>query len=168
MSKSIHIFGLKAHEVFDLKAKGYHPGEYIDKSDELQRILTLIKENFFSIYYKDLSLSDFYLIDIDRDGDDDIIYSSLSNQYRLTDRNSLEILQNNNNSYKVYSISGYLYATDLFTKNDSLYTLKTIMRPCCDYFYYTFFETKFNCNNWTLSEPKEVATIERKKVKEKI
>ncbi len=42
------------------------------------------------------------------------------------------------------------------------------MRPCCDYFYYTFFETKFNCNNWTLSEPKEVATIERKKVKEKI
>ena len=158
----------KSYSIFDFSP---YVKKYSNKKKQQiieAAIQTISKENFLSIYYKDLSLSDFYLIDIDRDEDDDIIYSSLSNQYRLTDRNSLEILQNNNNSYKVYSISGYLYATDLFTKNDSLYTLKTIMRPCCDYFYYTFFETKFNCNNWTLAEPKEVATIERKKVKEKI
>ena len=73
--ENIYIFGLKAHEVLDLKSKGYHPGQYIEKSDELQRILTLIKENFFSMssanlfrpIYDNLVHQDNYLLMADFD-----------------------------------------------------------------------------------------------------
>ena len=44
--ENIYIFGLKTPEVLDLKARGYHPWDFINKSDELQRILTLIKREF--------------------------------------------------------------------------------------------------------------------------
>jgi starch phosphorylase len=73
--ENIYIFGLKTPEVLDLKAKGYHPWDYINKSDELQRILTLIKENFFSMsnanlfrpIYDNLVNQDNYLLMADFD-----------------------------------------------------------------------------------------------------
>ena len=73
--ENIYIFGLKTPEVLDIKARGYHPWDYINKSDELQRILTLIKENFFSMsnanlfrpIYDNLVNQDNYLLMADFD-----------------------------------------------------------------------------------------------------
>ena len=45
---NIFIFGLKAHEVMELKRSGYKPGDFIEKNPDLQKILTLLKGNFFS------------------------------------------------------------------------------------------------------------------------
>ena len=46
--ENIYIFGLKANEVLDWKRNGYHPRGELDKSQELQRIFTLLHEGFFS------------------------------------------------------------------------------------------------------------------------
>jgi len=45
---NIFIFGLKAHEVEVLKAKGYQPAQYIEKSPMLKEIFKLIQSGFFS------------------------------------------------------------------------------------------------------------------------
>ncbi|MCC6582428.1 MAG: hypothetical protein IT271_01875 [Chitinophagales bacterium] len=158
----------KIYSLLDLNPYSKKLSNYEKQKKVLAAIQTLNEENFFSIYFKELSMSDFYLLDIDLDGDLDILYSSLSNQYRLTDRNGLEILRNNNNTYTAYSVPGYLYSTNLFTKSDSIFSFKTIMRPCCDYTKYTFFETSFNPKTWTLSKPEIIETIDRKNIKEKI
>ena len=47
-AENIFIFGLTADEVLALKQGGYHPGEYIARSPELQRILQLLECDFFS------------------------------------------------------------------------------------------------------------------------
>jgi starch phosphorylase len=46
--ENIFIFGMKAHEILDLKAKGYKPREYLRKSPVLEEAMRLIRENFFS------------------------------------------------------------------------------------------------------------------------
>jgi len=46
--ENIYIFGLKTPEVFDLKRRGYNPHEYLDKNEDLRRVLTMIRENYFS------------------------------------------------------------------------------------------------------------------------
>ncbi|MDE1920861.1 MAG: glycogen/starch/alpha-glucan phosphorylase [Candidatus Omnitrophica bacterium] len=46
--ESIFIFGLKSDEVQNLKAHGYHPSGFIDKSPMLQEIFKLIRSGFFS------------------------------------------------------------------------------------------------------------------------
>jgi glycogen phosphorylase len=51
---NIFIFGMTAEEVIALKEKGYNPQDYISKNSYLQRIMTLIKENFFSRHDNDL------------------------------------------------------------------------------------------------------------------
>ena len=45
--ENIFIFGLKAHEVEDLKNRGYNPRDYIERNDVLREIFKMIGENFF-------------------------------------------------------------------------------------------------------------------------
>ncbi len=45
---NMYIFGLKAHEVEELKTRGYNPEAYLYQNDYLIRILNLIRTNFFS------------------------------------------------------------------------------------------------------------------------
>lgn len=42
------LFGLKAEEVFDLKAKGYNPGKYFDSNPSLREAIDLVHSGFFS------------------------------------------------------------------------------------------------------------------------
>ncbi len=46
--ENIYTFGLNDQEVQALKSRGYHPGEFIEKSPRLQEILLMIRNNFFS------------------------------------------------------------------------------------------------------------------------
>ncbi len=45
---NIFIFGLKAHEVAELRARGYDPLEYVKHNALLGEVLRLIREDFFS------------------------------------------------------------------------------------------------------------------------
>lgn len=45
---NIFIFGLKEHEVAELKQKGYRPKEFIERSPMLKEIFSLLHSNFFS------------------------------------------------------------------------------------------------------------------------
>lgn len=45
---NIFVFGMKAHEVAELKAKGYDPIEYLKHNPLLEEVLGLIKDDFFS------------------------------------------------------------------------------------------------------------------------
>ncbi|MEM7182022.1 MAG: glycogen/starch/alpha-glucan phosphorylase [Spirochaetota bacterium] len=51
---NIFIFGMTAQEVLDKKSQGYNPNDYISQNTYLQRILTLIKENYFSREHREL------------------------------------------------------------------------------------------------------------------
>ncbi|MDD5634040.1 MAG: glycogen/starch/alpha-glucan phosphorylase [Candidatus Omnitrophica bacterium] len=46
--ENIFIFGLKAHKIAELWAKGYVPSEYVRKNPVLEEILRLVNEDFFS------------------------------------------------------------------------------------------------------------------------
>ncbi len=46
--ENMFIFGLKTDEIHNIRANGYNPGAYIDKSPVLKEILKLIESNFFS------------------------------------------------------------------------------------------------------------------------
>ncbi len=46
--ENIFIFGLKSPEVEEMKARGYHPQEFIERSPMLKEIFHLIKSDFFS------------------------------------------------------------------------------------------------------------------------
>jgi starch phosphorylase len=46
--ENIYIFGLRAHEVENLKRDGYRPGQYIELNPDLAQVLQLISRNFFS------------------------------------------------------------------------------------------------------------------------
>lgn len=46
--ENIFIFGLKAHEIAELRAKGYNPLEYVKHTPLLEEVLGLIREDFFS------------------------------------------------------------------------------------------------------------------------
>ncbi|MEI8176672.1 MAG: glycogen/starch/alpha-glucan phosphorylase [Candidatus Omnitrophota bacterium] len=50
----IFIFGLKAHEVEELRRQGYNPGDFINHSPSLGEIITLIAGDFFSAYHPGL------------------------------------------------------------------------------------------------------------------
>jgi starch phosphorylase len=52
--ENIYIFGLKTPEVLEWKKRGYNPAGELNKSSELQRIFTLLREGFFSNGNKDL------------------------------------------------------------------------------------------------------------------
>jgi starch phosphorylase len=45
---NIFIFGLKSDEVAQVRAKGYNPHEYYDKSENLRKVVELIGSGFFS------------------------------------------------------------------------------------------------------------------------
>jgi len=45
--ENIFIFGLKADEVVNLKARGYNPYDYLQKDPELKRVIELIDSNHF-------------------------------------------------------------------------------------------------------------------------
>jgi starch phosphorylase len=45
---NIFIFGLKAHEVAELRAKGYCPKEYLERDPLLKEVFDLINNDFFS------------------------------------------------------------------------------------------------------------------------
>ena len=113
----------------------------------------------------DCRLNEFYLIDLDNDGDLDIVYSSSIDQYIQGDTNYLLLLQNNNGNYKKLSIDGYLYAADFSELSKGTINLKTVSRPCCDYFNYNFFETTFNTKTWTMTT-NHVLEIHKSKVHE--
>jgi len=110
-------------------------------------------------------LNDFYLIDIDNDGDLDILYSSLVDQYVQGDTNYLLLLQNNNGHYKSFDIPGYLYDADFSQLLKGNLIFKTASRPCCDYSNYNFFETYFDARTWTLIT-KHILEIHKSKVHE--
>ncbi len=46
--ENFFLFGLEAHEVAARRAAGYRPGDFIDGNEELQAILTLVRDGFFS------------------------------------------------------------------------------------------------------------------------
>jgi starch phosphorylase len=46
--ENIFIFGLRANEVNDLRAKGYNPWDYYHKNDTLKKVMDLISLGFFS------------------------------------------------------------------------------------------------------------------------
>ncbi len=52
--ENIYIFGLTAKEVLDWKRKGYNPRDILAYNEELQRIFTLLRENFFNFNFPDL------------------------------------------------------------------------------------------------------------------
>lgn len=76
--ENIYIFGLHTEEVFRLKEAGYQPADYIQKNDELHRVLLMIRENFFSMgepgifgpIYDSLYYTDNYLLMADFDAYD--------------------------------------------------------------------------------------------------
>ncbi|TGL61252.1 glycogen/starch/alpha-glucan phosphorylase [Leptospira ognonensis] len=76
--ENIYIFGLKTPEVFELKNRGYNPNEYLEKNEELKRVMYMIRENYFSpnehgIFtpiYDSLVFNDNYLLFADFDAYD--------------------------------------------------------------------------------------------------
>ncbi len=46
--ENFFLFGLTAQEVYDLKAKGYHPYEYYEKNDELRQVIDQLRDGRFS------------------------------------------------------------------------------------------------------------------------
>ncbi|HSA34802.1 MAG TPA: glycogen/starch/alpha-glucan phosphorylase, partial [bacterium] len=46
--ENIFIFGLRAHEVKDLKKRGYNPREYYDKDPELRQVLDMLNGDRFT------------------------------------------------------------------------------------------------------------------------
>ncbi len=72
---NIFIFGLKAHEVMEVKRNGYNPLSYIGQTPDLQKVFNLLRENFFSPshqglfrpIYESLSHQDAYLLCADFD-----------------------------------------------------------------------------------------------------
>jgi hypothetical protein len=113
----------------------------------------------------DCRLNEFHQIDLDGDGDLDIVYSSSFDQYIQGDTNYLLLLQNNEGSYKRFTINGYLYDANFPQLPNRIITFKTVSRPCCDYFNYNFFETTFNTKSWTF-DTKHVLEIHQSKVNE--
>lgn len=46
--ENIFIFGLKQEEVVKLKSRGYNPGKYIKKSNNLEKVMRLLETGYFS------------------------------------------------------------------------------------------------------------------------
>jgi hypothetical protein len=114
----------------------------------------------------DCRLDNFHFIDIDNDGDLDVVYSSLVDQYVQSDTNEFILLQNNQGKYKKFGISGYLYDADFSKKSQGTIIFRTVSRPCCDYSYYNFSETTFSSKTWSLSKI-HVLEIHKSKVQER-
>lgn len=112
----------------------------------------------------DCRLDEFNLIDLDGDGDLDILYSSLVDQYAQWDRNFLLIIENNNN-YRRFDISGYLYDADFSQIQKGKIIFKTVRRPCCDYLNYNFYTTSLDTKNWVF-DTKHTLEIHESKVRE--
>jgi hypothetical protein len=113
----------------------------------------------------DCRLNEFYLIDLDEDGDLDVVYSSSIDQYAHGDTNYLLLLQNNNGSYKRYDIGGFLYDADFSKLSSGTIIFKNASRPCCEYMNYNFSETTFNTKTWVMVT-KHVLEIHKSKVHE--
>lgn len=81
--ENIYMFGLRAHEVAEIKSRGYQPGMYLERSARLQEIFHLIRTNFFSptergIFdplVQNLTLSDPYMVCADFES-----YCAIQNQ----------------------------------------------------------------------------------------
>lgn len=114
----------------------------------------------------DCRLNDFHFMDIDNDGDLDILYSSLVDQYAQSDTNEFILLQNNNGKYVKFGIGGYLYEADFSNKAKGIITFKTVSAPCCLYSYYNFSETTFYTKTWSF-QTKHVLEISKSRVKER-
>jgi len=113
----------------------------------------------------DCRLDDFHFMDIDNDGDLDILYSSLVDQYTQNDFNRFILLQNNNGQYKNFEIDGYLYDADFSKKLKGTIIFRTVSRPCCDYSYYNFSETTYDVRNWNINT-RHVLEIKESKINE--
>jgi starch phosphorylase len=46
--ENFFLFGLEAHEIAAMRSAGYRPREFLEESEELQAVLTLIRDGFFS------------------------------------------------------------------------------------------------------------------------
>jgi hypothetical protein len=115
----------------------------------------------------DYRLKDFHFIDLDNDGDLDILHTSLVDQAMQTDSNTMLLFQNNNGKYKKYQIRGYLYYCDFSKKRQNLILFKTVTRPCCEYLNYNFYQTKFNSKKWTFQTVR-ILEIDQSRVNEKL
>ncbi len=95
------LFGLKAHEVEELKRSGYNPAEYIARSDELRQTLDLIESGFFCPDQPDrfrplvehLRTSDTYLLCADFD-DYTTCQSRVAAVYRDPDEWTRRVIHN--------------------------------------------------------------------------
>ncbi len=52
--ENIFIFGLKAHEIAEMKKKGYDPRKYLEKNPLLSEVIGLVQDNFFSRHETDI------------------------------------------------------------------------------------------------------------------
>lgn len=112
----------------------------------------------------DCRLADFYLIDLDKDGDLDIIYYSELDQYINWDTNLLLLFQNiGNDNFNQLKIPGYLYNVVFSDTKQGIILFKTVEKPCCDYFNYNFYETAFDTRTWKINT-KHVLEIHQSKV----
>jgi len=114
------------------------------------------------------SVENFHFLDFDRDGDLDIVYSSLLEEYRYTDINSLRIFQRiTPEEFKLNSIPGYVYETNMFEVESDTIIIKTVRRPCCMNREFVFFITEFNRSERTFKTTR-IGAIDKAKVAEKL
>ena len=50
---NIYIFGMRVHEVEELKESGYDPLKYYESNPELKKVLDMIQDGYFSPDAKD-------------------------------------------------------------------------------------------------------------------
>jgi starch phosphorylase len=47
-TENFFLFGLEAHEIASMRSVGYRPREYLEANEELQAVVQLIQDGFFS------------------------------------------------------------------------------------------------------------------------
>lgn len=60
---NIFLFGLKVNEIDEIRANGYNPQEYINRSERLSKVINIIRNNFFSPAEQDVfkPITDYFL-----------------------------------------------------------------------------------------------------------
>lgn len=120
--------------------------------------------DFEAVNCKRCAYEDFYFSDLDNDGDLDIIYSSLLNDYLNDDSNELLLFKNNNGKYKLHRISGFAQHANFKFHRKGYIIFSMVSSPCCEEMCYHFSIDTFNVKKWTSTSGKVIA-ISNSKVK---
>lgn len=97
-------------------------------------------------------LNDFYFLDIDKDGDLDILYASVTDQYLGWGSNRIFLFRNDGTAYKMASLPGYLYGADFSQWEKGFILLRTVQRPDGPAAPYRFFEHRLFTSTWTMPQ----------------